>query len=449
VANNRIPDLPKYLIKQSAKPKFVCGNRRAAFIRGQYSYTGNLSTMQRLSIWIPSLMMMFVSLISYVDRNTLALLAPTILKETSLTAEQYGWIIAAFSISYAISNPVWGILLDKFGLRTGMLVSVTLWTLASAAHSLAGGFWTFVAARAALGFGEGATFPGGLRAAQHSLPASLRSRGTALSFSGGSLGAILTPLIITPIAARWTWRGAFLFTGIIGIVWLAAWFFIGKGNENSPTLTLEQTPTTKPQWTDARIWSFAAAYALGALPLGFVIYISSLYLSRVLGKTQAEIGAVLWLPPVGWEIGYFFWGWITDRTLQRTNPRRAYRLLFGSALILSLPLASVPYLGRFDMVMAELFFAMFVASGFIIIPLSYATHVYGRNNSGLIAGLGAGAWSAVVAVAMPWFGRLFDRQLYSETFLYATLFPIAGFVLWNAASKSLSNQHVAAGEGAL
>ena len=70
--------------------------------------------------WIPSVTMLLVSLISYIDRNTLALLSPTILSETGMTAEQYGWIISAFSIAYMVSNPVWGKLLDRFGLPSGM-----------------------------------------------------------------------------------------------------------------------------------------------------------------------------------------------------------------------------------------------------------------------------------------------------------------------------------------
>src|SRR5262249_34405808 len=146
----------------------------------------------------------------------LALLAPTILAETHLSAEQYGLIVAAFSVAYSIGNPVWGRLLDRFGLRRGMTISVLFWTVSSAAHAWARGFWSFAVARAALGFGEGATFPGGLRVATQTLPVELRSRGMALSYSGGSLGAIVTPLIVTPIAAHWGWRGAFLFTGLIG-----------------------------------------------------------------------------------------------------------------------------------------------------------------------------------------------------------------------------------------
>jgi ACS family hexuronate transporter-like MFS transporter len=71
--------------------------------------------------WIPCTAMMLVSLISYIDRNTLAILSPTILKECRLTDEQYGFIISAFSVAYMIANPLWGRLLDRFGLWIGML----------------------------------------------------------------------------------------------------------------------------------------------------------------------------------------------------------------------------------------------------------------------------------------------------------------------------------------
>src|SRR4029453_4448312 len=105
----------------------------------------------RASRWIPAFSMLLVSLISYIDRSTLALLAPTILKETGLNAEQYGFIISAFSIAYMISNPIWGVILDHMGLRIGMAVAVAWWTVASVAHAFATGFWSFGAARAALG----------------------------------------------------------------------------------------------------------------------------------------------------------------------------------------------------------------------------------------------------------------------------------------------------------
>ena len=110
--------------------------------------------------WVPAGTMLLVSLISYVDRSTLAILAPTILKETGLNGEQYGFIISAFSVAYMISNPLWGWILDRAGLRRGMTTAVAFWTVASVAHAFAGGFWSFGAARAALGLRRGGDISG-------------------------------------------------------------------------------------------------------------------------------------------------------------------------------------------------------------------------------------------------------------------------------------------------
>src|SRR5882672_3746384 len=187
-----------------------------------------LESRTQIGRWVPAGSMLAVSLISYIDRNTLALLAPTILRETGLSGEQYGFIIAAFSVAYMVSNPLWGRILDRAGLRRGMTAAVVCWTVASMSHAFASGLWSFAAARAALGFGEGATFPGGLRTVVQTLPPEQRGRGLAIAYSGGSLGAMITPLVVTPIFLWWGWRGAFWFTGLIGIAWMAIWAVVGR-----------------------------------------------------------------------------------------------------------------------------------------------------------------------------------------------------------------------------
>ena len=371
--------------------------------------------------WLPTVSMLLVSLISYIDRNTLALLAPSILKDTGLNAEQYGFIISAFSIAYMIGNPVWGVLLDRFGLRGGMSVAVGFWTAASAAHAFAGGIFSFAAARALLGFGEGATFPGGLRTAVQTLPASSRSRGIAVAYSGGSLGAIITPILITPVALHWGWRGAFLATGFAGALWLVIWTLVSR------SLKLPPKPSTQVAGIsprDPKLWAFMSCYALGGLPLAFVIYSAALYLSQVHHLSQAQLGKLLWIPPLGWEAGYFFWGWISDRQAHRRGK------LIGMLGALSLPLAAAPFAPYLPILMFALFFAMFIAAGFVILSIAYATEVFSEEHSGLIAGLGAGSWSALVAIVMPLFGKLFDAHRYSESFAIAAAFPIAGYALW-------------------
>jgi len=386
----------------------------------------------RVSRWVPTASMLAVSLISYIDRNTLALLAPTILKETRLSGFQYGFVISAFSVAYTIGNPVWGRALDRFGLRLGMLAAVSLWTAASVSHAFAAGFLSFALARALLGFGEGATFPGGLRTVMQTLEPSQYARGTAVAYSGGSLGAIITPLVVTPLAVWWGWRAGFWFTGLVGLSWLALWLVVSR---RSDVRSYADVPKAAPQFADRRLWGFMLVYAFGALPIGFVLYQAAIYLNQAWGMSQADIGKVLWIPPVGWELGYFFWGWLADRGCSATpDPLRALRRLMAATTLLSLPLALTPWTHRFGLVLFELFLAMFVAGGFIILAMAYATQTYSGAHSGLIAGLGAGAWSGGVALLMPCFGRLFDLHRADAAFVFAALSPVLGYGLWLWAS---------------
>jgi ACS family hexuronate transporter-like MFS transporter len=378
--------------------------------------------------------MLAVSLISYIDRNTLALLAPTILRETGLSGQQYGFIISAFSIAYCLANPVWGKILDRAGLRRGMTVAVSCWTVASVAHAFAGGLWSFAAARAALGFGEGATFPGGLRTVAQTLPEDRRGRGLAVAYSGGSLGAVVTPLVVTPIFLRWGWRGAFWFTGFTGLAWLGLWAVVSKRPQIRQARQVRQAAgatTPGPRLRDRRLWAYICAYALGALPLGFVLYSASLYLAHPLGRSQAFIGKVLWIPPLGWEMGYFVWGWLTDRGLKKGGSRRAgLRRMLGWCAVLNLAFAATPLVPGTLPVLVLMFLAMFAASGFLVLSVAYANSVYTADHAGLIAGVGAGSWSAAVAVAMPLFGRLFDMHSYAAAFWIATALPMCGFAGW-------------------
>ncbi len=381
-----------------------------------------------MSQWIPAIAMMLVSLISYIDRNTLALLAPTILKETNLDAEQYGWIISAFSIAYMIGNPVWGRVLDRAGVAYGMIAAVGFWTLASVSHVFAAGFWMFAVARAALGFGEGATFPGGLRTVVQTLKPHQQSRGIAVAYSGGALGAVVTPILVTPIAAQWGWRGAFWFTGLIGALWIAMWLIVGRRPEVRHSLPTVASNLAHPRFGDPRLWAYMSLYALGCLPLAFVLYGSSLYLAKGLGLPQIQIGKLLWIPPLGWEVGYYFWGWVIDRTGLREKGR--FRGLFLLLTALSLPLAAATHTGSLAMSMALMAFAMFIAGGFVVAVMAYGIATFSSQHAGFLAGLSAGSWSAAVAVLMPVFGRLFDQRRYDDAFLLASLVPVVGFGVW-------------------
>jgi ACS family hexuronate transporter-like MFS transporter len=380
--------------------------------------------VERGAGWGTTLFLLLASLISYLDRNTLAVLAPAILADTGMNNEQYGFVIAAFSIAYMIGNPVWGYILDRVGLTRGLGVAVALWTSASAAHGLVSGMGGFAVARAVLGWAEGATFPAGLRGTVESLPEHQRGRGMAVAYSGGSLGAIVTPLVVTPLALRFGWRAAFFFTGLAGVLWLSGWLLFRR---RVRAVTRRPVPAALPKLDEPRLWALVCAYALGAAPLAAGIYAAPIYLSRVLGLQQRELGYLLFIPPLGWEVGYFFWAWIADRFVRETVRPVA---VFAAMTALSLPLGAITLTRSLPLTMAMFFFSMFMGAGFVILALRYGTRVYSGSHTALVAGIGAGSWSALVAVLMPVLGRLFDRGEFGVAFAVVGALPVAGFAGW-------------------
>jgi ACS family hexuronate transporter-like MFS transporter len=260
----------------------------------------------------------------------------------------------------------------------------------------------------------------------------------ALTFSGGSAGAILTPIIMTPVAVAWGWRAAFWFTGLLGALWVLWWLVLSRRADVRKIESFEQEPAPaagKPRLNDPRFWAYLLSYSLGALPLGFVVYSASLYLSRALGVTQKTIGAVLWIPPLGSEIGVFFWGWLADRMARKHASRLdVVRRLLLVTMLLSLPLAATGISHSFPLVMVHFFFAMFVAAAFQILPLIYGTEVFSRDYAGYLGGVASGSYGAGLAVLMPLFGRLYDLNQYNLAFTLAALCPVVGYISWRAIS---------------
>jgi MFS transporter, ACS family, hexuronate transporter len=246
-----------------------------------------------------------------------------------------------------------------------------------------------------------------------------------VAYSGGSLGAIITPLIVTPVALAYGWRAAFIVTGVAGLAWVLGWRTTVDFSAEPQDRQTERIMVPNP--FERRFWSLVAAYGLGALPIGIIIYLAPLYLSKVLGFTQGELGRVLWLPPLGWEIGYFFWGSFTDR-FAAGNARPSW-MLFGFA-ILGLPLIAVPEFTKSAVVLALMFWAMFISSGFVVVSLRTSAMVFPKEQAGLVAGIGAGSWSALVAMVLPSLGHMFDMQHYANAFLFAGIVPVIGAFCW-------------------
>jgi MFS transporter, ACS family, hexuronate transporter len=382
-------------------------------------------------MWVPCVGMALCSWLAFVDRQVIAVLSPTIMAETGMNAQEFGRLVTFFFVAYTVANPVWGSLLDYVGLRAGMLAAVAIWTAASASHAFMGTFLGFAVARAVLGFGEGATFPGGLRTAVDSLPADMRARGTAASFSGGTIGAIVTPLIALPVAAAYGWRAAFVLTGVFGAAWLLIWAAIAR----PPFLPARAARPPKMRWpnpAERRVWALVFSYALPAIAPGPIITLFQIYLNRELGVPQAELRGILWMPPLAWGVGYFFWGWVADR-FAADNPRPVR--LFALLTVSSLALGVAPMFASVPAAIALMSWACFIGGGFQMTALKVGSYNFPRDQTAMMSGIASGAWSLVNAALAEPIGRLFDQQRWSEAFWLVALCPAVGIAVWLVLSR--------------
>src|SRR5437867_9373279 len=383
-------------------------------------------------MWIPCMAMAACSWLALVDRQVLAVLSPTILRQTGLSGQDYGTAFSFFFYVYTVGNLLWGSLLDYLGLRLGMVAAVTLWSIASASHGLMSGFWGFSFARGLLGLGEGATFPGGLRTAVESLPSNLRARGIATSFSGGTIGAIVTPLIVIPIGLRFGWRAAFLLTGVLGLLWIIIWAIIAR----PPYLPKVEHRPKKMSWPnplERRFWALVFSYSLPAIAPGPILTIIPLYLSRGLGVSQANLAGILWMPPLAWALGYFFWGWAADR-YAADNPRPVG--MFVLLAVLALAFGATTWTSSVMLAILLISWGAFIGGGFQMVALKVGSYAYPREQAAMMSGIASGSWSLVNAVLSPNIGRLFDQQRWAEAFWLIAVCPLAGVLVWLWLSRS-------------
>jgi len=391
-------------------------------------------------MWVPCIGMALCSWLSFVDRGVLGVLAPTILADTGMSAQDFGNVVFFFFLAYTFGNPLWGSIIDRVGLRVGMLFAVALWTAASASHALMSGFLGFAMARALLGIGEGATFPGGLRTAVESLPANLRARGIATSFSGGTLGAIVTPVIMVPIALTYGWRSAFVVTGLFGTAWLVLWAVVAR----PPYLPATERRSSKLEWPNPfqlRFWALVFSYALPAIAPGPILNIIPIYITRGLGVSQAELAGIFWIPPAAWGIGYFVGGWAADK-FAADNPRPAG--MFIALAVCALALGLTPLTASVPLAITLMSWACFIGGAFQMLALKVGSYAYPREQAAMMSGIASGAWSLANAGISPVIGRLFDQQRWDDAFWLIAVCPVVGVAVWLVLSRNQAVQKTVA-----
>ena len=212
-----------------------------------------------------------------------------------------------------------------------------------------------------------------------------------MSFSGGTIGAVMMPLLLGPLAIEYGWKTAFIATGALGALWLLIWATIAR----PPFLPKSAHTTSKMRWPnfgERRVWALMFSYALPAISPGPVLTILSIYLAQRLHLTQGDVNNVVWIPPLTWGIGYFFWGWAADR-FAANNARPVGMFLLLTAISLTLGLTTMTT--SVPLAIALISLSTFIGGGFQMVALKVGSFAFPREQSALLSGIASGSWSLV------------------------------------------------------
>jgi MFS family permease len=343
----------------------------------------------------------FLSVITYLDRVCIAAAGPRMQAELGLTIQQWGWVVGAFTVGYALFEIPGGLMADRWGARSSLTRIVFFWSLFTALTGSVSGLGMLLLVRFLFGAGEAGAYPGATSAISRWFPFRERSRAQSVVWSASRVGGMITPLLVYPIQATWGWRASFYLFGVAGIFWCASWYLwyrdrpedkAGISKEEVALIRADQAGGGHGQvvWREvlrkATFWKLLLMYHAQAY--GTFFYLSWLHTYLQKGRGFAEADLKLWaaLPFACGALGNLVGGALSDR-LVRTHGLRFGRRVVGTT---GLAVGSLCLVGTGlveDRVVAAVLLCLGYFSMDCFLPVSWAmTLDLGGRSAGSIAG---------------------------------------------------------------
>ena len=325
--------------------------------------------------WIICGLLFFAATINYVDRQVIGILKPTLQGEFGWSEIDYGDIVFAFQLAYAIGFMIAGRMIDRLGTKAGYLLAVTIWSLAAIGHAEAGaagsvvapvlaffglGYSTsvagFMAMRLLLGLGEAGSFPAAIKTVAEWFPKRERALATGLFNSGTNVGALVTPLVVPWITVTYGWDWAFIATGALGIAWVIAWGLMFRTPDTHPHVSaaeLAYIRSDPPDHVQRLSWAKivphrqAWAFAIGKFltdPIWwlYLFWIPDFF-SRNYGLDLKNIGPPLVVIYLAADAGSIGGGWLSSASIGRgwtTNAARKTAMLTCAVAVVPIAFAA-------------------------------------------------------------------------------------------------------------
>jgi ACS family hexuronate transporter-like MFS transporter len=281
--------------------------------------------------------------INFIDRQVVSVLAPTLRQEFHLSNSDYAAIVNAFLVTYALSYTFSGWVLDRLGVGRGLSLAIAWWSGAGMLTAFARGSLSLGFFRSLLAVGEGAAWPAFAKAVATWVPPEARTLAIGVCNSGSSLGAMIAPPLVAFVTIRFGWRASFVFTGAIGMLWVAAFLLFRKTHPEMERTERELSAGPARaglEWSSLvryrQTWAvFFCRFFADPLWYFYVFWIPE-FLTRERGLSLAAIGTVAWIPFLVADLANFSGGYLTMR-LQRAgwSPNRTRKTLMAVAALVS------------------------------------------------------------------------------------------------------------------
>ncbi len=393
--------------------------------------------------WILSLLFL-VTVINFVDRLTLAYVAPVLKDTFALSNEDYGFIVSWFLFGMMVGEFPMGKLMDGKGPKFGFSFAVIWWSVANALHAFARSIFQFSALRFWMGTGECANFSGGVKVIGQWFPARERAFASGVMNGASLVGSMITPPIIVLIVAWLGWQAAFLIPSLLGMLWVFAWRAFYRTPDEHPSITaaerdyishdsLDESASPPASLTLLGIrqtWALMLCRLLVGPVIQFYLFWLPLYLSKTRGYTLAMIGMLGVLPPLFGDVGSVGGGWITGRLIQSgLSVYRARRaVMFAGAALCALSIVVVkadrPVIWWSAICLVYLGHYALSANMFAAVSDLFPNNATARVTA--LTGI-AGGFSGWLFPILT--GKLVDRVSFEPVFFLAALMPAAGVLV--------------------
>jgi ACS family hexuronate transporter-like MFS transporter len=238
----------------------------------------------------------FATLINYLDRQSLSVVAPILQGQLKLSSIDYSRVLFAFMLAYTIMNGVSGLLIDRLGTRVGYGIFVGWWSVCAMLHAFVRGVWSLGVFRFLLGMGEAGNWPGAVKVVAEWFPAEERSLASGIFNSGSSVGAILAPPIIAGLVLRFGWHSAFIAVGSLGLIWLAVWAALYRSPQRAMDEPALPAIPLRSLLRSRFVWTFTISKIFVDPVWYFYTFWFPTYLFHERHFDLASIGRYAWIP---------------------------------------------------------------------------------------------------------------------------------------------------------